>query len=137
MPKILVTGAAGFIGFHMVRKLSSAGYQVVGIDNLNSYYDPELKKGRLRESGIADADLKDNELMQSSQMPSYSFAKLDIRDKTELENLFRGQGFDFVLHLAAQAGVRLFALACSEPPKGSRAVDAEAAGNGSRGTEHR
>jgi len=106
MPKILVTGAAGFIGFHMVRKLSSAGYQVVGIDNLNSYYDPELKRGRLRESGIADADLRDNEFMQSTQMPSYSFAKLDIRDKTELENLFRGQGFDFVLHLAAQAGVR-------------------------------
>lgn len=105
-PKILVTGAAGFIGFHMVKKLCAAGYQVVGIDNLNNYYDPELKKGRLAETGISAASLKENEPTASTKFPSYRFAKLDIRDKTALEALFKTEGFDYVLHLAAQAGVR-------------------------------
>ncbi|WP_336516726.1 NAD-dependent epimerase/dehydratase family protein [Pollutibacter soli] len=105
-PKILVTGAAGFIGFHMVKKLCASGYQVVGIDNLNSYYDPELKKGRLAESGINAGPLKENELVTSAKFPSYRFAKLDIRDKSALEKLFNTEGFDYVLHLAAQAGVR-------------------------------
>src|SRR5689334_3848142 len=100
-PKILVTGAAGFIGFHMVKKLCASGYQVVGIDNLNSYYDPELKKGRLAESGISAGSLKENELVTSSKLPSYRFAKLDIRDKSALEELFKTEGFDYVLHLAA------------------------------------
>lgn len=105
-PKILVTGAAGFIGFHMVKKLCAAGYHVVGIDNLNNYYDPELKMGRLAETGIGFDSLKENELIASTKYPSYRFAKLDIRDKAELEKLFKTEGFDYVLHLAAQAGVR-------------------------------
>ena len=106
MPKILVTGAAGFIGFHMVKKLSAAGYQVTGIDNLNSYYDPELKKGRLEESGIDSSLLDEQKVVKSSRLKEYQFLKTDIRDKAALEQLFDSNQFDYVLHLAAQAGVR-------------------------------
>jgi UDP-glucuronate 4-epimerase len=106
MPKILVTGAAGFIGFHMVKKLNAAGYKVIGIDNLNNYYDPELKKGRLEESGIDSSLVNDNQPVNSTRISDYQFYKTDIRDKAALEELFRVNQFDYVLHLAAQAGVR-------------------------------
>ena len=89
--KVLVTGAAGFIGFHLVRKLLDNNITVVGLDNLNPYYDPELKKARL-------ARLSPN--------PGYSHMDLDIADRDGMAELFAAHDFDAVVNLAAQAGVR-------------------------------
>jgi UDP-glucuronate 4-epimerase len=89
--KLLVTGAAGFIGFHTARRLLERGEEVVGLDNLNSYYDPGLKAARL-------------ELL--ARYPTFRFVKADIADREAMENLFREERFARVVHLAAQAGVR-------------------------------
>lgn len=91
MTQFLVTGAAGFIGFHTARYLLGRGDEVLGIDNLNTYYDVALKKARLRE-------LKN--------YPRFSFRKLDIADRARVAGLFQQNGFTHVIHLAAQAGVR-------------------------------
>ena len=88
---VLVTGAAGFIGFHTARRLCQDGHEVVGIDNLNDYYDVTLKQARLK-------------LLES--LPGFRFQKLDIVDKPALFDLFRLHRFSEVVHLAAQAGVR-------------------------------
>jgi UDP-glucuronate 4-epimerase len=88
---ILVTGAAGFIGFHLARRLLDDGRSVVGIDNLNPYYDPKLKERRLV---ILD------------EYPGFEFAKLDLKSRAGMETLFSSYGFGVVVHLAAQAGVR-------------------------------
>ena len=88
--KILVTGAAGFIGFHLTQRLLGRGDEVVGIDNLNDYYPVVLKEARLRE--IAD--------------PAFRFIKMDIADREALPRLFEAEKFDAVVNLAAQAGVR-------------------------------
>lgn len=88
--KYLVTGAAGFIGFHVAQRLLQAGHQVVGIDNLNDYYDISLKQARL--------DLL--------QQPGFSFHKIDLADREAMASLFANEKFDRVIHLAAQAGVR-------------------------------
>ncbi len=96
--KILVTGSAGFIGFHLSKKLLSKGFSVVGIDNLNDYYDVNLKYGRLKELGI-NKDF-------SSSSANFLFYKQDIRDKDALLNLFKKHQFTHICHLAAQAGVR-------------------------------
>jgi len=89
--KYLVTGAAGFIGFHVVQRLCEAGHQVIGLDNLNDYYDVNLKLARLKV-------LEDESL--------FSFVKLDLADREGVEQLFAKQKFQRVIHLAAQAGVR-------------------------------
>ena len=89
--KLLVTGAAGFIGFHTARLLLERGDEVVGLDNLNAYYDPALKQARLEM-------LKD--------YPQFRFVKADIADRAAIETLFRAEKFQRVVHLAAQAGVR-------------------------------
>lgn len=89
--KVLVTGAAGFIGFHLSKKLLENGIEVVGLDNLNTYYDIFLKKDRL---------------IQLRDYPKFSFFELDLADRTEMENLFHTQKFEVVINLAAQAGVR-------------------------------
>ncbi len=89
--KLLVTGAAGFIGFHTAKLLLEQGHDVVGLDNLNSYYDPTLKTSRL-------AMLED--------FAAFRFAKLDITDRDAIRELFARQNFQRVVHLAAQAGVR-------------------------------
>lgn len=92
MDKILVTGAAGFIGFHTSLRLLQAGIEVVGIDNLNEYYDPALKRARLQ---------------QLDNFTGFHFEKADIADKPALEQIWRDHGpFMKVIHLAAQAGVR-------------------------------
>ena len=88
---VLVTGAAGFIGFHLTRKLAGLGYQVVGLDNLNDYYDVNLKKSRL---AILNA------------LPNFTFRQLDLTDKPGLDKLFAEFDFPYVVNLAAQAGVR-------------------------------
>ena len=104
--KVLVTGSAGFIGFHLVEKLISAGYEVIGLDNLNDYYDVNLKYARLRESGISNEAKSWNKLIQSNLHVGYSFIRMNLEDKYALNYLFQNQEFDSVINLAAQAGVR-------------------------------
>ena len=89
--KILITGAAGFIGFHLSKNLSDRSYQIIGIDNLNDYYDPNLKKARL-------------EIMK--HYSNFSFCEIDIKDKYAIENIFEIYKPTHVINLAAQAGVR-------------------------------
>jgi len=88
---ILVTGAAGFIGYHIARRLLDNGRRVVGLDNMNAYYDPKLKESRHTELVKFDR---------------FSFAKLDLADRAGMAALFKDHRFPFVVHLAAQAGVR-------------------------------
>ncbi len=88
---VLVTGAAGFIGFHVARRLAAAGRNVVGVDNLSPYYDPRLKQARLVELG---------------KLSAFRFVRLDLADRKEVGALFAEHRFPFVVHLAAQAGVR-------------------------------
>jgi UDP-glucuronate 4-epimerase len=104
--KILVTGTAGFIGFHLAQQLLARGDEVVGLDNINDYYDPALKYGRLAESGIAKEVIAEGQLTGSSIHPNYRFIKLDLQDKDGIDRLFQQEKFDAVCHLAAQAGVR-------------------------------
>lgn len=98
MLKYLVTGAAGFIGSKVAEELAAAGHQVVGIDNLNDYYDPALKLARL-------ARVNDR-LQRQAITPNFRFIKVDIADRTAMAQLFAAEQFDRVIHLAAQAGVR-------------------------------
>ncbi len=104
--KILVTGAAGFIGFHVVRELVRQGYDVAGLDNINAYYDVHLKYARLAETGISQEKIQEGEWVQSDQYPAYRFIRLDLTDLEKLLTLFRSERFTHVLHFAAQAGVR-------------------------------
>jgi len=104
--KILVTGTAGFIGFHLAKKLLERGDEVIGIDNINDYYDVNLKYARLNELGIEAHDCKSNEIIRSSKFPNHKFVKMDLADKPAMEELFKTQKFDAVCNLAAQAGVR-------------------------------
>ena len=104
--KILVTGAAGFIGAFVCKVLLDRGHQVVGIDNLNNYYDVNLKYGRLAFLGIEKEKCIDNALVNSDLYSLFHFIKLDIIDKQQLESLFDKEKFEVVCNLAAQAGVR-------------------------------
>lgn len=89
--KILVTGSAGFIGFHLCKKLCDEDWQVYGLDNINDYYDPKLKEARL------------NLLLHYK---NFEFHKIDLINKGDVNNLFKNEKFDYVINLAAQAGVR-------------------------------
>ena len=106
--KILVTGAAGFIGFHVVRSLIEKGHEVVGLDNINDYYDINLKFARLKELGISYKNAaKFNNLSPSKTHPdSFKFIRLNLEDREALPELFRKEIFEVVCNLAAQAGVR-------------------------------
>lgn len=104
--KILVTGAAGFIGFHLVRELARQRYDVAGLDNINAYYDVQLKYARLAETGIPREKIKEGKWVQSDKYLTYRFIRLDLTDAEGLLALFRDEQFTHVLHLAAQAGVR-------------------------------
>src|SRR4051794_36761009 len=91
MKTLLVTGAAGFVGYHLSRRLLERGDRVIGLDNLNDYYSVQLKRDRLA---------------QLQGRPGFSFAAADLADAAALDAVFAGQRFDGVIHLAAQAGVR-------------------------------
>jgi UDP-glucuronate 4-epimerase len=104
--KILVTGTAGFIGFHLAKALLERDDEVIGIDNINDYYDVELKYSRLAETGISREEIGYNHSVHSSKYPNYQFIKFDLTDRENLMRLFVEQKFDKVVNLAAQAGVR-------------------------------
>jgi UDP-glucuronate 4-epimerase len=104
--KILVTGTAGFIGSTLAVKLAERGNQVIGIDNINAYYDVNLKYGRLIRDGIDPQKAQSGETIQSENHSHYQFLKMDLEDRVKLLDLFKNQKFDRVCHLAAQAGVR-------------------------------
>lgn len=103
---ILITGSAGFIGYFLTRKLLERGENVVGLDNINEYYDINLKYARLAENGINRNSIEWNKMVSSGKYGNYRFIKLSLEDKQMLMALFRKEKFDLVVHLAAQAGVR-------------------------------
>jgi len=103
--KILITGTAGFIGFHLAEQLLSDGHSVVGVDQVNSYYDVNLKKDRLAFSGITWNN-KLEEGVGSTKYENYIFYKASLEDKTKINSIFEKEQPDAVCNLAAQAGVR-------------------------------
>ncbi|HEY9170204.1 MAG TPA: NAD-dependent epimerase/dehydratase family protein [Lutibacter sp.] len=103
MKKVLITGMAGFIGHHLAKLLVKSNYEVVGLDNVNDYYDPQLKYARLKDLGFETEAVEYNKLQK---LPGISFVKMDLTDLPSLKNLFKEQQFDYVVNLAAQAGVR-------------------------------
>ena len=104
--KILVTGTAGFIGFHLAQRLIARGDEVVGLDSVNDYYDPAIKYGRLAQTGIDKDKVEYNKFIVSGKHDNYRFIQLNLEDKENLNALFAEQKFDRVCNLAAQAGVR-------------------------------
>ncbi len=104
--KILVTGTAGFIGFHLAKKLLQEGFKVVGIDNINDYYSTELKFARLLDAGISEEATTWNKKVTSTKNPNYSFVRMNLEDREQINTLFETEKFDIVCNLAAQAGVR-------------------------------
>lgn len=104
--KILLTGAAGFIGSAVVKKLVIEGNDVVGIDSINDYYAPSLKLSRLKALGINEEGEKWGIPVISTKWPNFTFLRLDIKDKEKIAQLFEKEKFESVVHLAAQPGVR-------------------------------
>jgi len=106
MAKVLITGTAGFIGFHLAQKMLLRGDEVVGLDSINDYYDLNVKYGRLAQTGIKKDAITYNQLIQSNRYPNYQFIQLQLEDADELNAIFEKNQFDTVINLAAQAGVR-------------------------------
>lgn len=104
--KILVTGAAGFIGCAVALRLLKSGHDVVGLDNINDYYDTELKYGRLQSLGVNKDDVQWYKFTQSSIYPEFTFIRMNLQDTQAMQMLFANGNFDIVINLAAQAGVR-------------------------------
>lgn len=105
--KILVTGAAGFIGFHLVKRLAARGTdEIVGLDAINDYYDVRLKYARLKETGISEEQIENGLLVQSDKFSTYRFVKMRLEDRQQLQELCQREQFDIIVNLAAQAGVR-------------------------------
>ncbi len=109
--KILVTGTAGFIGSHLAQRLVKRGDEVVGLDNINDYYDQNVKYGRLQRAGIIEKledgkDIPYGEVLTSKKDKNYKFIKLNLEDRDAINRLFEEEKFDSVCNLAAQAGVR-------------------------------
>lgn len=104
--KVLVTGTAGFIGFHLAQRLIARGDEVIGIDSINDYYDVNLKYSRLEQTGIFKSSIDYKKKVASKKYPNYSFIKLNLEDRESILDLFRNEKFHRVCNLAAQAGVR-------------------------------
>lgn len=105
--KILVTGAAGFIGFHLCNRLLKEGHQVVGIDSINDYYDVNLKYARLAQLGIHSEQIEYLKIVNSEKFQNqFQFIQIKVEDRNNLSLIFEHHSFDVVCHLAAQAGVR-------------------------------
>jgi UDP-glucuronate 4-epimerase len=104
--KILITGTAGFIGFYLAKHLLANDYTIVGLDNINNYYDIRLKFARLAETGIDQNEVEYGKLLQSNTFEKYRFVMANLEDRETLYNLFISEKFDIVVNLAAQAGVR-------------------------------
>lgn len=104
--KILVTGTAGFIGHALAKKLLERGDEVIGIDNINDYYDVNLKFSRLADTGISTEEIEYNKPVISTIYPKYTFVKLSLEDKENLNSLIAKKSIDAICNLAAQAGVR-------------------------------
>lgn len=104
--KILITGTAGFIGFHLATKIMERGDEVIGLDSINDYYDVSLKYGRLARHGIDQGLIGYGAMLRSRTHPGYAFIQLKLEDREALLKLFDEVHFDSVCHLAAQAGVR-------------------------------
>lgn len=105
--KILVTGAAGFIAHAVIKRLLQMGHEIVGLDNINAYYDTSLKYARLEDLGISEHDIRDGKAIESRSFGQrFRFVKADITDRIRLMELFQEERFDSVINLAGQAGVR-------------------------------
>lgn len=104
--KILITGAAGFIGHHLSLNLLRAGYEVTGIDSVNDYYDVRLKHARLADLGIVGEVSAEGVAHRSAKYPSFEFLKMRLEDAEGMDRLFAERRFDVAVNLAAQAGVR-------------------------------
>lgn len=105
--KILITGTAGFIGFHLARLLADQGHTIFGLDSINDYYDPDLKLNRLQESGFDKQAVMDrSSITCSSIFPEYNFQRVQLEDRESLYKIFQSFSPDVVINLAAQAGVR-------------------------------
>ena len=103
---ILVTGTAGFIGFHVANRLLNDGNTVIGVDSINDYYDVQVKHDRLACAGIKPPTIEYNRKYISTYTSNHTFYKLNLEDRQPLENIFNQHNIDIVVHLAAQAGVR-------------------------------
>ncbi|AHH10619.1 NAD-dependent epimerase/dehydratase family protein [Borrelia coriaceae] len=104
--RVFLTGIAGFIGFHVAKKLVDNGHEVLGVDVLNDYYSPDLKYERLKVLGFNCEDIVSREVIQSNKYSNLSFMYLDILDKDKILSIFANYKFTHVCHLAAQAGIR-------------------------------
>jgi len=105
--KILVTGAAGFIGYHVCKSLLEKSHEVVGLDNINDYYDTKLKFDRLKELGILEEEATNHNVpVESATHAKFSFVRMALEDRKNIPKLFKTESFDAVCNLAAQAGVR-------------------------------
>ncbi len=104
--KVLITGTAGFIGFHLAGVLIKEGHEVIGLDSINNYYDVNLKLDRLRHHGIETEAIESHQLIQSREHKNYRFVKMELEEREPLLTLFKNERPDAVVNLAAQAGVR-------------------------------
>lgn len=106
--KILVTGSAGFIGFHVTKKLAENGFEIICVDSIDAYYDRDLKYARLKELGIlsSEKEIPDNKIIVSSKYSNLRFFKADLSKAEQVETIFKLNHFDVICHLAAQPGIR-------------------------------